>query len=204
MRWYEQPLAWMGLCTYRCSACRRRFFASRSHDVDEASDEKKSRSHSPMRGHASVVVLPFRNQTGDERLSFFSDILMDGVSRQSEERHPQSARLQTATLSLIRSGVLGEICLDDPGDAVQIGRRVGADVVCTGRYFEADGQLHVAASTFDISTGQLLSSAEYSFDAILELRRPSARGLLEAMEQNRHRAAASGVANELASAAVRT
>lgn len=202
VRWYEAPLRWVGLCLYRCSACRRRFFALRRTDAAEGDgDEKSTRSNSPPRGHASVVVLPFRNQTGDEKLGFFGEILMQGVSRQSEERHPQSARLQSATQSLIRSGVLGDICLDNSSDAIGVGRRVGADVVCTGRYFESDGRLHVAASTFDTSTGQLLSSEDYAFEAIFELRRPSARSLLEAMEKQRGRCEPKVAAGELEGAA---
>ncbi len=106
-----------------------------------------------------VAVLPFENQTMDEELDVYGNMISDWVTRglmdAGEANIVNAANIET----LLAEANLGRT----PNPAFT--ERTGVDLVVQGRYYQTENRLIVVAHVLDVATGTLVNT--------FQLERPS-------------------------------
>src|SRR6476619_2579333 len=99
---------------------------------------------------ASLVVLPFVNDSGDPQMEYLSDGLTESITL-SLSRQPQ-LRIIARTTAFRYKGRID--------DVQQIGRTLGVGAVVTGRVLQRGGMLVVGAELVDVTNGWQLWGAQ--------------------------------------------
>jgi serine/threonine protein kinase len=100
----------------------------------------------------SILVLPFRNQSGDAGLNDLSDGITETlINHIAEQKYPR-------VVTRIRAFSFKE---QSEGEALRIGRELSVRAIVLGRIFKRDDALVVKAELFDVDNGSQLWGDEF-------------------------------------------
>ncbi len=135
-----------------------------------------------------VVVLPFKNTTGqpeDQWLSdSFAETLMMGLLEVKDLRVIERSQIQ----QLLREQQFGQSAFADEQTAPQIGKMLGADMLVMGSYEKVGSRLRAYVRFVDVETGEIDSrhkgKVEGQAEQVFNLQKQLARHLLTQLQPN--------------------
>jgi TolB-like protein/Mg-chelatase subunit ChlD len=116
-------------------------------------------------GTRRVAVLPFRNLNGDEKASFLSDVLTDGIADELERQPNLAVSPRNLVLRQIRSLDFRDKSLTDATVTRALGKALGADLIITGSYFDFQNRMHLTGQAIDIADGSTLGKVEMALES---------------------------------------
>ncbi len=117
------------------------------------------------RGVRRVAVLPFKNMNDDKKLSFMSELLLDGVYVAIKKQPQLAVSSSSAVVSALRSRDFRDKPISDLPVAQALGKRLGADMLVTGFYFSFQDKLHLSGQAIETATGETLVKVEHVVDS---------------------------------------
>ncbi|GEM_PF-4525852 len=111
-------------------------------------------------GTRRVAVLPFRNMNGQEKTNFIGDLLQDGFMTELE-RQPNLAMSSRSLVDYFcRSREFRDKQLAEAAVVQPLGKKLGAELLFTGFYFDFQDKLHLSGQAIDVASGQPVAKSE--------------------------------------------
>jgi tetratricopeptide (TPR) repeat protein len=124
------------------------------------SDDLAAAQNSLPRGLRRVAVLPFKNLNNEKSISFLSELLLSGVIGVMKQQPQLAVNSQSAVMSLVRSRDFRDKSLADAPVVQALGKRLGADLLITGLYFNFQDKLHLSGEAIDTGSGETIVKVE--------------------------------------------